>query len=85
MLNGARLRPNLRHGLCTECASCATTEENILLSDKSPVPPYRLFFGMDAPLSKNLRGLSWIIVAPLVSLLDILTLMKFMYFASTIR
>ena len=39
MLNGARLTPNLRHGLWIECAACATTEENILLSDKSPVPP----------------------------------------------
>ena len=30
-------------------------EENILLSDKSPVPPpYKFFFGVDAPLSKNL-------------------------------
>ena len=46
---------NLRHGLWTECAASATTEENILLSDKSPMPPYMSFFGADAPLSKNLR------------------------------
>ena len=50
MLNGARLRPTLRHGSLTECAACATTEEHILLSDKSPVPQYKLFFGVDAPL-----------------------------------
>ena len=54
-LNGAHLTPNMCHGLWTECAACATMEENILLSDKSPVPPYKLFFGVDAPLSKNLR------------------------------
>ena len=30
-------------------------EENVLLSDKSPVPPHKYFFGVDAPLSKNLR------------------------------
>ena len=29
MLNGARLTPNLRHGLWTECAACETMEENI--------------------------------------------------------
>ena len=99
MLNGACLTPNLRHGLWTECAACATMEENILLSDKSPVPPYKLFFGVDAPLSKNLHTfgkigiikmyrrksrLSWIIVAPLVSLLDIIPLMKLMCFVSMI-
>ena len=54
MLNVARLTPNMRHGLWTECAACATTEENILLSDKSPMPPYNSFFGVDARLSKNL-------------------------------
>ena len=55
MLNGARLTPNLCHGLWTECATCATTEENILLSDNSAVPPYKLFFCVDAPLLKNFR------------------------------
>ena len=30
-------------------------EENILFSDKIPVSPYKLFSGMDAPLSNNLR------------------------------
>ena len=54
MLNGERLTPNLRHGLWIECAACATMEENILLSDKNPVPPYKSFFGVDVPLSKNL-------------------------------
>ena len=29
MLNSARLTPNLRHGLWTECAACATMEENV--------------------------------------------------------
>ena len=39
MLNGARLIPIFCHGLWTECAACATMAENILLSDKSPMPP----------------------------------------------
>ena len=30
-------------------------EENILLSDNSRVPPYKLFFGVDAPLLNNIR------------------------------
>ena len=30
-------------------------EENVLLRDKSSVPPYKSFFGVDAPLLKNLR------------------------------
>ena len=55
MLNGTCLTPNLHHGLWTECAACATMEENILLNDKSPVIPYKSCFGVDAPLSKNLR------------------------------
>ena len=56
MLNGAHLTPNFRHGLWTECAACATMEKNILLSDKIPVPPpYKFFFGVDAPQSKNLH------------------------------
>ena len=55
MLNGARLTPNLRNGLWNEYAACATMKEHILLSDKSPFPSYKLFFGVDAPLSKNLR------------------------------
>ena len=54
MLNGARLMPKLCHGLWTECTACATMEENILLSEKSPVTPYKVYFGVDAPLSKNL-------------------------------
>ena len=29
-------------------------EENVLLSDKNTVPPYKLFFGVDAPPLKNL-------------------------------
>ena len=55
MLNRARLTPNARHGLWTECAAYATMKEHILLSDKSAVPPYKLIFGVDAALSKNLR------------------------------
>ena len=43
MLNGARLTPNLHHGLWNACAACATIEKDILLSDKSPVPPYKVF------------------------------------------
>ena len=54
MLNGGRLTSNLRHELWIECAACATMGENILLSEKNPVPPYKSFFGVDAPLSKNL-------------------------------
>ena len=55
MLNGARLTPNFCHGLWTECAVCAKIEENILLIDKSPMPPYKTSSGVDAPLSNNLR------------------------------
>ena len=100
MLNGARLTSYSCHGLYTECAAYATMEENILLSEKNPVTKYKLFFGVDAPLSKNIRAFgeiriianvqknikaSWIIVAPIVFLLDILPLMKLMCFVSTIQ
>ena len=54
MLNGARLTPNLCHGLWTECAACEKMEENILLSENIPVTSYKLLFGVDSPLSKNL-------------------------------
>ena len=39
ILNGARLTPKFCQGLWTKYAACATMEENILLSDKNPVPP----------------------------------------------
>ena len=55
MLNGARLTPIFCRGLCNECVACATMEENILLNENSPVQPYKLFSGLDAPLLKNLR------------------------------
>ena len=56
ILNGTRLTPNLCHGLWTEYEACKTMEDNILLYYKRPVIPYKLFFGVDAPLSKNLRA-----------------------------
>ena len=55
MMNGARVPAEIRSGLWAECARTATLEENILSMENNPIPPYKLFHGIDCPLAKNLR------------------------------
>ena len=55
MNNTANLTQNLRDGLWTECASTATSLDNILTNDQAQKSPYKLFYGLPSKIVNNLR------------------------------
>ena len=55
MNNTANLTQNLRDGRWTECASTATSLDNILTNDQTQKSPYELFYGSPSKIVNNLR------------------------------
>jgi hypothetical protein len=55
LLNSARLSQELRAGLWAEAASYATEVENVLVTNIKPESSWKMFYGSNPPLVKNVR------------------------------